>query len=53
MFSKIHTSNRSFHVQKLALEALQEIKYRWEALRSENEAIKAKSIKKFKPNFSK
>jgi hypothetical protein len=32
--SKSHTSNRSFHVQKLALEALQEIriKHRWEAM---------------------
>ncbi|SDI28913.1 Transposase [Flavobacterium omnivorum] len=38
-----------FHVQKLALEALQEIriKYRWEAIDLENEAIeKAKSSKK-------
>ena len=38
-----------FHVQKLALEALQEIriKYRWQAIDLENEAIeKAKSSKK-------
>ena len=38
-----------FHVQKLALEALQEIriKYRWQAIDQENEAIeKAKSSKK-------
>jgi transposase len=42
-----------FHVQKLALEALQEIriKYRWQAIDQENEAIeKAKaSKKKYKP----
>ena len=38
-----------FHVQKLALEALQEIriKYRWQAIDQENEAIeKAKASKK-------
>jgi transposase len=44
-----------FHVQKLALEALQEIriKYRWQAILQENEAIeKAKvSKKKFKPTL--
>jgi transposase len=42
-----------FHVQKLALEALQEIriKYRWQAIDPENEAMgKAKLAKKrFKP----
>jgi hypothetical protein len=39
-------------VQKLALEALQEIriKYRWQAIDQENEAIeKAKKKKKFEP----
>ena len=38
-----------FHVEKLALEALQEIriKYRWQAIDSENKAIeKAKKTKK-------
>ncbi len=44
-----------FHVQKLALEALQEIriKYRWQAIDQENEAIeKAKiSKKKFEPTL--
>ena len=40
---------RKIHFQKLALEALQEIriKYRWQAIDLENEAIeKAKSSKK-------
>jgi hypothetical protein len=39
-------------VQKLALEALQEIriKYRWQAIDQENEAMeKAKKKKKFEP----
>jgi transposase len=44
-----------FHIQKLALEALQEIriKYRWQAIDQENEAIeKAKaSKKKFEPTL--
>jgi transposase len=44
-----------FHVQKLALEALQEIriKYRWKAIDQENEAIEiAKaSKKKFQPTL--
>ncbi len=41
MFSKSHTSHRQFHVQKLALEALQEIriKHRWEAMDFENQLI--------------
>jgi transposase len=42
-----------FHVQKLATEALQEIriKYRWQAIDQENEAIEAakKSKKRFEP----
>lgn len=42
-----------FHVQKLALDALQEIriKYRWQAIDQENEAIEKtkKGIKKFEP----
>ena len=42
-----------FHVQKLALEALQEIriKYRWQAIDQENEAIEKarKNRKKFEP----
>jgi transposase len=42
-----------FHVQKLALEALQEIriKYRWQAIDQENEAIEKakKNKKKFEP----
>ncbi|CAM3174881.1 Transposase IS204/IS1001/IS1096/IS1165 DDE domain-containing protein [Flavobacterium frigoris] len=39
-----------FHVQKLALEALQEIriKYRWQAIDMENEAIKKAKISKTK-----
>ena len=44
-----------FHVQKLALEALQEIriKYRWQAIDQENEAIEKakKSNKKFQPQI--
>jgi transposase len=42
-----------FHVQKLALEALQEIriKYHWQAIDQENEAIEKprKQKKKFEP----
>ena len=42
-----------FHVQKLALEALQEIriKYRWQAIDQENEAIEKSKVskKKFEP----
>ena len=40
-----------FHVQKLAAEALQEIriKYRWEAIDQENDAIE--KAKKSKVNF--
>ncbi|OUD27102.1 hypothetical protein FPG92_10865 [Flavobacterium psychrophilum] len=42
-----------FHVQKLATEALQEIriKYRWQAIDQENEAIEAakKNKKRFEP----
>jgi hypothetical protein len=38
-------------VQKLALEALQEIriKYRWQAIDQENEARKPRKTKKFEP----
>lgn len=52
-FPKAKQVTDRFHVQKLALEALQEIriKYRWEAIDTENEAIaKAKTSKKsYKP----
>lgn len=42
-FAKAHRVIDRFHVQKLAYEAVQEIriKYRWEALDQENEAISA------------
>jgi transposase len=48
-FPKAQLVTDRFHVQKLAIEALQElrIKHRWEAIDTENEAIeKAKSQKK-------
>lgn len=48
-FPKAQLVTDRFHVQKLAIEALQEIriKYRWEAIDAENEAIeKAKNQKK-------
>lgn len=54
-FSKAKQVTDRFHVQKLALEALQEIriKFRWEAIDAENEAIaKAKTQKKdYKQHF--
>ena len=42
MHFKYTRVTKSFHVQKLATEALQEIriKYRWQAIDQENEAIK-------------
>lgn len=42
-FRKAHRVTDRFHVQRLACDAVQElrIKYRWEALDQENEAIKA------------
>lgn len=52
-FPKAMQVTDRFHVQKLAIEALQElrIKYRWEALDQENEAIKQGKIndKEYKP----
>lgn len=52
-FPKATQVTDRFHVQKLAIEALQElrIKYRWEALDQENEAIKQCKIndKEYKP----
>lgn len=45
-FRKAHRVTDRFHVQRLACEAVQElrIKYRWEALDQENEAIKIAKI---------
>lgn len=46
-FRKAHRVTDRFHVQRLACDAVQElrIKYRWEALDEENEAIKAARAK--------
>lgn len=46
-FRKAHRVTDRFHVQRLACEAVQElrIKYRWQALDQENEAIKAARAK--------
>lgn len=46
-FRKAHLVTDRFHVQRLACDAVQElrIKYRWEALDQENEAIKAARAK--------
>ena len=50
-FANATPATDRFHVQKLATEALQEIriKYRWEAIHLENEAME--KAKKLKVNF--
>lgn len=55
VFPKANKVIDRFHVQKLAFEAVQEIriKYRWEAIDNENEAIKnaRKNNLKYKPEY--